>query len=102
MAQFDVFRNPRAGLFPLLLDVQHELLFELATRVVVPLMTLKRYRAKPITRLNPIANVRDTEYVLVFQEIAAVPRSVLKEPVESLAARRREIIGALDLLFTGI
>jgi hypothetical protein len=31
MAQFDVCRNPRRGLFPLLLDVQSDLLSELAT-----------------------------------------------------------------------
>jgi hypothetical protein len=58
MAQFDVYKNPRGGAYPLLLDVQAELLARLATRVVVPMMTRKRYGAKPITRLNPIAHVR--------------------------------------------
>jgi toxin CcdB len=101
MAQFDVHRNPRGGRFPLVLDIQADLLAHLATRVVVPM--IKRTRgARAITRLNPIATLRGVEYVLVFQELAAVPRSALGEPVESLAARRDDLVAALDLLFTGI
>ena len=102
MAQFDVYRNPRKGMFPLLLDAQANVLSDLATRVVVPLMSVKRYGARPITRLNPTAAIHGIEYVFVFQEIAAIPRSVLKEPVASLTSIRREIIAAVDLLFTGI
>jgi len=101
MAQFDLFRNPRGGLFPLLLDVQADLLSSLPTRVVVPMARLKRYGARPITRLNPIAVLRGVEHVLVFQELAAVPRSNLGETVGSLASRRTELIAALDLLLTG-
>lgn len=40
MAQFDVFRNPRGGLLPLLLDIQADVLAQLETRVVVPLAML--------------------------------------------------------------
>lgn len=102
MAQFDVHKNPRAGAYPLLLDVQADVLSQLSTRVVVPLMTLKRYGASPITRLNPIAKIRNTEYVLVFQELAAVPASALGNRVTSLEDRRDDVIAAVDLLFTGI
>jgi toxin CcdB len=65
-------------------------------------MTLKRYGSKPITRLNPTASLDGTEYVLVFQELAAIPVSSLGEPVSSLASRRTDLIAAVDLLFTGI
>ena len=102
MAQFDVFHNPRRGAFPLLLDVQADLLAPLATRVVVPMAKFQRYGAKPITRLNPTASVRGVEYVLVFQEVAAVPATALGKRVASLASRRDEIVAAIDLLFTGI
>lgn len=102
MPQFDVLKNPRGGAYPLLLDVQADVLARLATRIVVPLMTLKRYGSKPITRLNPTASIDGTEYVLVFQELAAIPASGLGEPVTSLASRRAELIAAIDLLFTGI
>ena len=101
MAQFDVHRNPRGGAFPLLLDVQAELLSQLATRVVVPLAAARRWGAKPMTRLNPTARLGRTEYVLVFQELAAIPRAALGVRVGSLASRRAELIAALDLLFTG-
>jgi toxin CcdB len=101
MAQFDVFRNPRRGLFPLLADVQADLLSGLATRVVVPMARRKRF-GKPITRLNPLCTIGGVEYVLVFQEMAAVPVSMLRAPVASLSTRRDELIAAVDLIFTGI
>lgn len=102
MAQFDVHRNPRRGEYPLLLDVQAEVLTQLGTRVVVPMVSLKRFGARPMTRLNPTAKIRNTEYVLVFQELAAVPASALGERVASLEDRRYELVAAIDLLFTGI
>ena len=102
MPQFTVYKNPRGGAYPLLLDVQAEVLAGLATRVVVPLMTAKRYGVKPITRLNPIVTIDQTSYVLVFQEIAAIPAAGLGEAITSLAGRRTELIAAIDLLVTGI
>jgi toxin CcdB len=101
VAQFDVYRNPRAGVFPLLLDIQADLLERLATRIVVPMATPKQLGAKPISNLNPTARVRGVEYVLVFQELAAIA-SALGERITSLADRRPELIAAIDLLVTGI
>lgn len=102
MPQFDVFRNPRGGLYPLLLDIQAEVLSQLETRVVVPLAERARYGARPITRVNPLATIAGTEYVLVFQELAAIPRSALGERLASLDSQRPALIAAIDLLFTGI
>jgi toxin CcdB len=102
MGQFDIYRNPRKGVFPLLLEIQSEVLSELSTRVVVPMTSIKEYGATPITRLNPTARVGRIEYVLVFQELAAVPRSALGEKVGSLDHLRTELIRAIDLLCTGI
>ena len=101
MAQFDVHRNPRGGTFPLLLDVQAELLADLATRIVVPLSPKRSWDAA-LSRLNPTAVLRGIEYVLVFQELAAVPRTALGPVVGSLASRRADLVAALDVLFTGI
>ena len=102
MAQFDLFRNPRGGAYPLLLDIQSGILKRLTTRVVVPLVTVKRYGARPITRLNPVVKVKGVDYVLVFQELAAVPTSALGDAFGSLASRRSDLVAAVDLLFTGI
>ncbi len=102
MAQFDLYKNPRGGTFSLLLDVQSELLERLATRIVVPLTTPRRYGGKPITRLNPTATVGGVSYVMVFQELAGIPAASLVQRVGSLAGRRADLIAALDLLFTGV
>jgi toxin CcdB len=102
MAQFDVYKNVRGGRFPLLLDVQAELLSKLATRVVVPMAAVKQYGATPISRLNPIFKVHGLRYVLVFQELAAIDSKDLGEHVGNLGAHRVELVGALDLLLTGI
>lgn len=50
MPKFDVFPNPTGNGF--LLDVQTDLLSDLNTRVVVPLMPTAS-APKPATRLNP-------------------------------------------------
>ena len=93
--------NPRGGDYPLLLNVQSDLLARLATRVVVPLTP--RERGGPsLSRLNPTATIGGVEYLLVFQEMAAVPASVLGDAIASLAPRRTELVAAIDLLFTGI
>jgi toxin CcdB len=102
MAQFDLHRNPRGGAYPYLLDVQADLLARLSTRIVVPLMASKKYGARPISRLNPVVKVKGSDFVLVFHELAAVPSAALGEPIGSLAARRAELVAAVDLLFTGI
>ncbi len=102
MAQFDLHRNPKGGAYPLLVDVQADLLANLATRVVVPLTSVKRHGARPITRLNPVVRIGTVDYVVVFQELAAVPTSALGDVVGSLASRRADLVAAIDLLFTGI
>jgi len=102
MAQFDLHRNPRGGTYPLLLDVQADVLARLATRVVVPLISVKRHGARPITRLNPVVHVDDEDYVVLFQELAAIATSALGDRVGSLADRRAELVALADLLFTGL
>lgn len=102
MAQFDLHENPHSREFPLVLDVQSETLSRLATRVVVPMANAKHWGARPLTRLNPTAKHDGVEYVLVFQELAAVMSSALGPRVGSLAKRRGELVAALDLLFTGL
>ena len=99
--QFDIYANPRAGDYPLLLDIQADLLSSLATRVVVPLMKRKRLGRAHLTRLNPIIAVEGTEYAALFQEMAAIPRAALGARVASMADRRVEFVAAIDLLLTG-
>jgi toxin CcdB len=101
MSQFDVHADRKGKLYPLLLDVQADLLSHLDTRVVVPLALKRRYPATPIRRLNPVITFRGVAYVAVFQELAAISASELGEIRGTFAAHRGELIAALDLLFTG-
>jgi toxin CcdB len=99
MAQFDVYRNPSGDGF--VLDVQAELLDELKTRVVIPLLALPRF-PKPAKRLNPLFTVARRRHVMATQFMAAIPVAELREPIGTLALHRDEIIGAIDMLLSGV
>jgi toxin CcdB len=108
MAQFDIHRNAAAGGggdFPYLLDIQSDFLDRLNTRLVVPLMALDRF-GEPIGRLNPVFEVAGSgasgAYVGVFTEMAGVSRNLLGEVVDSAAARRDEIVAAVDFMVQGL
>jgi toxin CcdB len=101
MAQFDAHTDRVGKAYPLLLDVQADLLERLDTRVVVPLALRRRYSATPIKRLNPIVIVRGVEYVALFQELAAIAKSELGPVRGSAVTHRSELVAALDLMFTG-
>jgi len=103
VAQFDVHRNANPATrdqVPYLLDVQAELLEDLATRVVVPLVSAG-VTGRPIQHLNPEFVIEDVRVVMSTPELAGVPRRALGETVTTLAARRGDIVEALDFLFTG-
>jgi toxin CcdB len=105
VAQFTAYRNldpaSRARV-PFLLDVQAELLADLATRVVVPLYSAASLKGKLLKTLTPEFRVGGRSCVMATPELAGVPRKVLGAPVADLSAKRTEIIAALDLLLTGI
>ena len=105
MAQFAVHRNPNRATrstIPLLLDVQHELLDDLATRVVIPLYKAATMKDGIIEKLTPRVDVNGAPYIAVTPELAGIPRKSLGARVTDLAHRRNDIIAALDLLVTGI
>ena len=99
MARFDVYASPDS--IGYLLDVQADLLDALNTRIVVPLMPLDA-APTPAKRLNPIFEIQSGRYVMVTQFLSAVPASLLKAPVLSLASCDSEITQALDLALTGV
>jgi toxin CcdB len=87
---------------PLLLDVQAELLDDLATRVVVPLYPVGPHKSRALTTLNPILRVGGKSYVMATQELAGVSKKLLGKAVVDCSGSRVEITAALDLLLTGI
>lgn len=104
MPQFDVYENLDSGSLdeiPFLLDVQSDLLDTLSTRVVVPLVA-KRAAGQAAERLNPQFKIRNISVILSTPELAGIPKNRLGKKITSLAAKRDDIIAALDIMFTGI
>ena len=103
MAQFDVYENPNEETnqtVPYLLDLQADLLDNLATRVVAPLIPAA-LMGGAVKHLNPRFMVKDNVVFMSTAELAGVPINALGERVGSLREQRDEIIAALDFLFTG-
>jgi len=98
MAKYDVFPNPAGD--GLLLDVQTDLLSDLNTRVVVPLLPKPR-APKPATRLNPVFDIDGQAFVMVTQFLAAVPAGILKSPIGKLDGDFEKVTIAVDMLMQG-
>jgi toxin CcdB len=101
--QCDVHTNAddAVGCMPYLLDVQADLVADLATRIVVPLVRAASFgrRADP---LHPVFVVDGEEVVMATHLLAAVRRSAIGARVASLLDRRAVIIGAIDVLSSGV
>lgn len=100
MARFDVFRLGGSGA-PLVVDVQANLLGDLATRVVVPLAAQTAQRPV-LTRLNPAVEIAGKTYLLMPTDIAVLPAALLRAPVANIESGYRDAVtAALDFLFQG-
>jgi toxin CcdB len=100
MARFDVYSMPGRGRAGYLLDVQADLLQDLSTRVVVPLLPPDT-APKQARDLNPSFDINGQPHLMLTQFIAAVPKRELLKPRLSLRERSDEIARALDLLLIG-
>lgn len=99
MAKYDVFRRRSEPGY--LLDCQADLLNQLNTRFVVPLLPA-RAAPKPAARLNPVFELEGQSCVMTTQFAAAIPVAELGERVASLRDRDTVILNALDMLISGI
>lgn len=102
MAQFDVHENPSGDPdVPYLLDIQSDLLSELAVRVVVPLVPLAAY-GPPLERLTPVFEIQGGPHVMATLDMGGTLVRDLGPAVQSLAHAHGAIIDAIDMLVTGI
>jgi toxin CcdB len=99
MAQFDVYANPVGRGY--LLDVQADILDDLKTRLVVPLMPAAK-GPPALKRLHPEFEIDGQRTIMATHLMAAVPLDELRDLVGSLAPERYAIIGAIDFLLGGI
>ncbi len=104
MTQFCVYRNPRPetrSLFPLLMDVQSDLIAALETRVVVPLSPVAAMAGRQMSVLMPVFVIDGKKFALRTPQLAGISKREIGPEVADLASHRSEIIAALDLLVAG-
>ena len=99
MAQFDVHKLKSGP--GLVMDCQSDLLSQLNTRLVVPLLPTDQ-APEPAQRLNPRFELIGADHVMATQFAAAVRVSELGEVIASLRTSSFEIVGALDVLVSGV
>lgn len=99
MARFDVYKF--AGAAPYVIDVQADIFTDLKTRVLIPLHTQAAKRAEHVTRLTPELHISGQAHLLSTAEMAAMPASILGEPIANLEDQRQVIIDAIDFLLQG-
>jgi len=99
LGQFDVHRLRSTE--TLAVDCQADLLDALNTRFVVPLVP-RASAFVPAQKLNPLFSIDGSEYVMVTQFAASVPRRELGEVVATLSDRSFEVVAALDVLISGV
>ena len=100
MAQFDLYKGPSSSA-DYLIDLQDDMLQNLSTRVVAPLVAPDKL-GPPMKTLNPRIWIGGEPYILLLHLLAAIPATTLGSLVASAKSQRTDIIGAIDLLFTGI
>lgn len=94
MAQLDVYRLQDGGL---VLDCQNDLLDDIGTRFVLPLMP-PDYAPPAQRQLNPAVRIEGEELLVVTQLAMAIRTGELRQRVTSLAAHRDAIVHAIDVL----
>jgi len=104
MPQFAVYLNKNLrsrSVFPMLVDVQAELLRDLETRVVIPLVKSTAFTSFPLGLVMPTVEVEGESYMLVTPQLAGVSRWDLGPHTGSVAAHSRAIFTAMDILLRG-
>jgi len=89
-------------IYPFIVDVQSDLLEDLNSRVVIPLSLDKETNNTNAKNLCPVFDIEGKNYILLTHQMTSVPASLLKKNAGSLKKYRYEILGAIDILLTGI
>jgi hypothetical protein len=102
ISQFDIFENPnrkvRATL-PFVVAIQSD--FSVGDKTVIVAPVAPRERAKIDEACAPIT-LDDKEYVVLFQGLAAFPKSALGKPLAKVEELRDHLPRAIDYLFLGL
>ena len=105
MGQFHVHENRNTAtrrLYPLLLDIQSNLLSDLRTTVVVPLTPASATAGQALTRLTPVVQIEEQAFIVMTPQLAVIDRHELGPIVGDLSTERTPLINALDFLVSGV
>lgn len=105
MAQFDYYKNPDGrsrAWAPYIVDLQHDMMNALSTRMMAPVLSREAVGTAVMQGVTPAVEIGGTIYFVSIPEMAAVPVAALGEHQGSITANRRELLGAVDLLFTAV
>tara|TARA_R110001599_G_scaffold1644_2_gene8164 strand:- start:1882 stop:2190 length:309 start_codon:yes stop_codon:yes gene_type:complete len=101
MARFDIYALNRAEV-PYVLEVQADLLSDLASTVVVPLVPADVAKAETMRKLKPEIIIKGESFCLMTTDIGTLRRASLGKPVVNVEeSYRAMIVDALDFLFQG-
>lgn len=98
MARLDVRRLSQARGVSLVVEMQAELLDDIKTVVVIPLVPPKAL--PPIAEVNPLVTVKGQELAVRMEQIVSIPRSRLGAVVDNLTRDEYRIMRALDRLLS--
>lgn len=98
VAQFDLYR--RRGEPGYLLNVQHDVVDHLPTRLVIPVLPASD-APRAFRGINLQIEIGGVAHTVFPHYVAAFPRVELGRPVGNLASQRDALLQAFDLLLTG-
>jgi toxin CcdB len=102
MPQFDVYELGLTAA-PYVVDIQSDLLSDLGTRVVIPLVMFNPEPHRHMKGLHPNIEIDGVAYTLRTSEIAAVAATRLKKKMARLDDNQRlAVIRAVDFLMDGV
>ena len=91
MAQFDVYENPSKAskkAYPYILDIQCNLIDNIATRIVAPLALYSQFKNEEMKGLTPKVSFEDKELLILIPQLASMLSKSLKNPVGTLSHLR--------------
>ncbi len=98
MSRFDLYQA--GSLDEYVLDLQSDYLELQGTRMVAPVLPVSSMPQRA-GALHPEIMIEGRTYCLVTHLLAAVPRSVLRQPKANLSDQADDFTRALDILFQG-
>lgn len=100
MARFDVCKLNNSNEI-LIVKVQADILNELKTCVVIPLIPLKKMAKEDMPRLKPVISFKNKDYLLNTTDLTVVRILQIGDVIGSLEDQRHIVIDAMDFLFQG-